>query len=807
MATSEGVSSERIVWLTTRSGRRVVFEPPVFLAYLNNLTAGLHVDADMVLAKLLPGLPRAVSVSDLGDLAVETAGYMALKHPDYCTLAGRIAQDQYVSSLRTTRFSEVVHALHTYVDPKLGTPTPLVSDEFVAIVTRHAAVLDAAVAATTIDLNVFAFKTLTKSYLLRMYDRCVETPAGMYMRTAVGIHLDDLDSVLATFRLLAQRYISHATPTLFNAGTLKSQLSSCFLVRMKDDSIEGIFDTLKSCAMISKYAGGVGLSVHNIRSTGSYIAGTNGTSNGLVPMLRVFSDTARYVDQGGGKRKGSFAIYLEPWHADIMAFLELKKNHGKEEDRARDLFYALWVPDLFMERVKADGTWSLFCPNEAKGLSECHGDAFRALYERYEAEGRARETIRAQDLWSVVLNTMIETGTPYVLFKDACNRYSNHTHLGTIKTSNLCTEIVQYTSEDETAVCNLGAVVLDTFVDPAARVFDFATLETVVAQLTRNLNRVIDVNYYPVEEARTSNLRHRPIGIGVVGLADAFAKMGMAFTSAEAAQLNKHIFETMYFAAMTASVDLAERHGPYESFAGSPLSRGQFQFDLMGVAVDDSRHDWTALRARVMLHGARNSLLMAIMPTASTAQIIGRQESIEAFFSMAYSRRVLAGDFPIVNSHLVHDLEALGLWTEDVRRQLVINRGSVQAIPAIPAELREKYRTVFEIPHRVVLQHAIDRQPFICQAQSLNAHVAEPTQSRLTSMLFFAWENCLKNGVYYLRTKPAENPIQMSHIMNAAGGEGFAISPTTTTAAAAATTTTVAAATPDDVEECLMCSA
>lgn len=592
--------------------------------------------------------------------------------------------------------------------------------------------------------------------------RIVERPQHMWMRVALGIHGNDIDAALETYDLMSRNFFTHATPTLYNAGTPRPQLSSCFLLTMKDDSIDGIYDTLKQCAVISKYAGGIGLAIHNIRASSSYIRGTNGTSNGIVPMLRVFNNTARYVDQGGGKRKGSIAIYLEPWHADIMDFLELKKNHGNEMDRARDLFYALWICDLFMQRVEANGTWSLFCPNEAPGLQDVWGSEFTTLYTRYEQEGRARRTIPAQELWMAILASQVETGTPYMLYKDACNAKSNQQNLGTIKSSNLCTEIVEFTSPDECAVCNLASVNLSAFVDEVAHTYDFTKLYEVTKVVTRNLNKVIDINFYPIKEAENSNMRHRPIGIGVQGLADAFAKMRFPFESARAMQLNKDIFETMYFAALEASCEIAQRDGPYSSYAGSPMSQGRIQPDLWSVEVTDDRWDWTGLRAKIAQYGVRNSLLLAPMPTASTAQILGNNESTEPFTSNMYNRRVLAGEFTVVNKYLLKDLVDRGIWTPEIRNQIIGDRGSIQRVAQIPQELKELYKTVWEIKQKTIIDQAADRGAFICQSQSLNIHMAEPTTAKLTSMHFYAWRRGLKTGMYYLRSQPKAEAIQFT---------------------------------------------
>ena len=618
------------------------------------------------------------------------------------------------------------------------------------------------------EFDYFGFKTLEKSYLLKIDGKVAERPQHMLMRVAVGIHMDDIPRVLETYNFLSDRFFTHATPTLFNAGTPNPQMSSCFLLAMKEDSIDGIYDTLKQCAVISKYAGGIGMSISNIRASQSYIRGTNGTSNGIVPMLRVFNNTARYVDQGGGKRKGSIAAYIEPWHADIFPFLDLRKNHGNESDRARDLFYALWIPDLFMKRVQANGEWTLMCPNECPGLADCYGEEFEALYEKYEKEGKGRKTIKAQQLWFAILDSQVETGTPYMLFKDHCNSKSNQKNLGTIKCSNLCTEIVEYTSPDEVAVCNLASISLSKFVTKDATeynafdgVFDFDKLREISEVVTRNLNRVIDRNFYPVKEAKNSNMRHRPIGIGVQGLADTFQKLKMPFDSPEARKLNKDIFETIYFGAVTSSCKLAEEEGTYESYEGSPASKGELQYDMWGVTPSD-RWDWAGLKEKIAKHGMRNSLLMAPMPTASTAQILGNNEATEPFTSNMYNRRVLAGEFTIVNKHLLRELTARGLWTQSVRNQIIADGGSIQNVREIPQGIKDVFKTVWEISQRSILDMAADRGAYICQSQSLNVHIAEPTTAKLTSMHFYAWKQGLKTGMYYLRTRPKADAIQFT---------------------------------------------
>ena len=712
-----------------------------------------------VAKKVIEGIYDGVSTTELDNLAAETAASLTTKHPDYALLASRIA----VSNLHkntTKSFSETMRRLHQYVDAASGKHLPMIADDVMQIIEANAELLDSSIIYDRdFGFDYFGFKTLEKSYLLRIDGKVVERPQHMYMRVAIGIHKNDIENAIKTYNLMSERWFTHATPTLFNAGTPKPQMSSCFLLTMKDDSIDGIYDTLKQTAKISQSAGGIGLSIHNVRATGSYIGGTNGTSNGLVPMLRVFNDTARYVDQGGGKRKGAFAIYLEPWHADVFEFLDLRKNHGKEELRARDLFYALWICDLFMKRVEADGEWSLFCPNEAPGLQDCFGEEFEALYERYEAEGRARKTIKAQELWFAILESQIETGTPYMLYKDAANSKSNQQNLGTIKSSNLCTEIMEYTSPDEVAVCNLASLALPRFVNDGK--FDFEKLYEVTYHVAKNLNRIIDNNYYPVEEARTSNMRHRPIGLGVQGLADVFILLRLPFESDMAKMLNKNIFETLYFAAMTASKDLAKTEGTYETFAGSPLSKGQFQFDMWGVQPTD-RHDWEGLRKEVMEYGVRNSLLVAPMPTASTSQILGNNECFEPYTSNIYTRRVLSGEFIIVNKHLLKDLVQLGLWNNTMKNNIIANNGSVQHINEIPADIKELYKTVWEIKQRNIIDMAADRGAYICQSQSLNLFVDNPTAAKLTSMHFYAWKKGLKTGMYYLRTQAAAQAVQFT---------------------------------------------
>lgn len=745
-----------------RNGKRESVKFDKITARIEKLCYGLDrrfVNAVDVAKKVIEGLYDGVATTELDNLAAETAASLTVKHPDYALLASRIA----VSNLHKNtikRFSKVMQQLYECTDTKTGKHLPLLADDVWQIIQDNAELLDSTIIYDRdYGFDYFGFKTLEKSYLLKIDGKVAERPQQMYMRVAIGIHKNDIESAIKTYHLMSERWFTHATPTLFNAGTPKPQMSSCFLLTMKDDSIEGIYDTLKQTARISQSAGGIGLAIHGIRATGSYIGGTNGTSNGIIPMLRVFNDTARYVDQGGGKRKGAFAIYLEPWHADVFEFLDLRKNHGKEEMRARDLFYALWIPDLFMKRVEADGEWSLFCPNEAPGLHECWGDAFEELYTRYEKEGRARRTVKAQELWFAVLDAQIETGTPYLLYKDAANGKSNQQNLGTIKSSNLCTEIMEYTSPEEVAVCNLASLALPKYVINGQ--FDHEKLYEVTYEATKNLNRIIDYNYYPVEEARTSNLKHRPIGLGVQGLADVFILLRLPFESDEAKQLNKEIFETIYFAAMTASKDLAKVEGPYETYAGSPVSKGIFQFDMWN-AEPTLRWDWYRLKAEVLKYGVRNSLLVAPMPTASTSQILGNNECFEPYTSNIYVRRVLSGEFVVVNKHLLHDLVALNLWNDDMKNEIMLHNGSIQKINGIPDDIKEIYKTVWEIKQRAVIDMAADRGAYICQSQSLNLFVDAPTTAKLTSMHFYAWRKGLKTGMYYLRTKAASQAVQFT---------------------------------------------
>lgn len=734
---------------------------------IEKLCEGLNmdfIDAPAITHKVVSGLYSGVTTVELDNLAAETAATMTVTHPDYAILAARIAISNLHKQTKND-FSEVVKDLFNMVDDKSGRKTPAISDKIYNIVQANAERLNKAIDfKRDFDYNYFGFKTLERSYLLKINGKIAERPQHLLMRVAVGIHEDDIDSAIETYNLLSERWFTHASPTLFNAGTPKPQLSSCFLLDMLDDSIEGIYDTLKQCALISKSAGGIGLSVHCIRATGSYIAGTNGTSNGLVPMLRVFNNTARYVDQGGNKRPGAFAIYLEPWHADIFEFIDLKKNTGAEEVRARDLFYALWIPDLFMRRVEEDSDWTLMCPHECPGLYTNWGEKFEEIYLKYEAEGRYKKKVKARQLWFHIVDCQIETGTPYMLYKDACNRKSNQQNLGTIKSSNLCTEIVEYTGPDEIAVCNLASIALNRFVDTKTRTFDFKQLQYVTSVVTKNLNKIIDVNYYPVKEAYNSNTRNRPIGIGVQGLHDAFIMMRFPFDSPEARQLNKQIFEHIYYAACKTSCDLAEKYGPYQTYDGSPASKGKLQYDLWNI--DESSltlaKEWAQLKERIAKFGMRNSLLIAPMPTASTAQILGNNESIEPYTSNIYSRRVLSGEFQVVNHHLLHDLVEHNLWNSDIRLQILRDYGSIQSISEIPNQLKDLYKTVWEISQKAIIDMAADRGAFIDQSQSMNIHLAKPSRSSITSMHFYGWRAGLKTGSYYLRTKPAANPIQFS---------------------------------------------
>ena len=752
------------MFVVKRDGRKELIMFDKITARTRQLCYGLNVLVDpvRVAMRVIEGLYDGVSTSTLDNLAAEIAASMTTTHPDYAQLAARISVSNLHKNTKKS-FSETMTDLYDYVNPRTGKKAPLLSDEVYTIIKDNADFLDSSIIYNRdFGYDFFGFKTLERSYLLKLNGKIAERPQHMLMRVSIGIHLNDLDAVIETYELMSKRFFTYATPTLFNSGTPKPQISSCFLLTMKDDSIDGIYDTLKQTAKISQSAGGIGLSIHNIRGTGSYISGTNGTSNGIVPMLRVFNDTARYVDQGGGKRKGSFAIYVEPWHTDIFDFLELKKNHGKEEMRARDLFYAMWIPDLFMKRVEENASWTLMCPNECPDLFNCHGDTFDKLYLSYEKKGKGRKTIKARELWEKILESQIETGTPYMLYKDSANRKSNQQNLGTIRSSNLCTEILEYTSPDEVAVCNLASIALLMFIKDGK--FDHDELFRVTKTVTKNLNRVIDRNYYPVKEAENSNLRHRPIGLGVQGLADVFIQLRLPFTSDGAKELNQDIFETLYFAAITASVEESKKEGPYESYKGSPMSKGQFQHNMWGIKDEElsGRWSWSDLRKEVKKHGVRNSLLVAPMPTASTSQILGNNECFEPYTSNIYTRRVLSGEFIVVNKHLLIDLVSLGLWNEEMKQELMRANGSIQHIEGIPDDLKELYRTVWEISMKDIIDMSRQRGYFIDQSQSMNLFMEGATMAKLTSMHFYAWKSGLKTGMYYLRTKSAVDAIKFT---------------------------------------------
>jgi ribonucleoside-diphosphate reductase alpha chain len=750
------------MYVVKRDGRKEAVKFDKITARIIKMCYGLDplVSPEAVAMKVIEGIYDGVSTTDLDNLAAEVAAAKTIDHPDYALLASRIAVSNLHKETKKT-FSEVIYDMYHYVDPKTNQKASLVAEDVFNVIMDNKDALDSSIIYDRdFRYDYFGFKTLTRSYLMKLNGAIAERPQQMLMRVAVGIHKNDIQSAIKTYNLMSEGWFTHATPTLFNSGTPKPQMSSCFLLTMKEDSISGIYDTLKSCAQISQSAGGIGLAIHDIRATGSYIKGTNGTSNGIVPMLRVFNDTARYVDQGGGKRKGSFAMYMEPWHADVFDFLDLKKNHGKEEQRARDLFYALWIPDLFMQRVKENGDWTLMCPHECPGLSDTHSAAFEELYTRYEREGKGRKTVKAQDLWFKILESQIETGTPYMLYKDSANAKSNQQNLGTIKSSNLCTEIIEYTAPDEVAVCNLASLALPKFVTEEGT-FDHDKLFEVTYQATINLNRIIDENYYPIEEAKNSNLRHRPIGLGVQGLADTFIMLGYPFESDEARALNREVFETIYYASMTASKDLAKVDGAYSSFEGSPVSKGIFQFDMWGV-TPTRRWEWDVLKEEVKTHGVRNSLLLAPMPTASTAQILGNNECFEPYTSNIYTRRVLSGEFIIVNKHLLKDLVKAGLWNKDMRQKIMAANGSIQNINEIPQNLKDLYKTAWEISQKAIIDQAADRGAYICQSQSLNIFMENANFGKLTSMHFYGWEKGLKTGMYYLRTKAATDAIKFT---------------------------------------------
>lgn len=752
------------MYVVKRDGRKELIMFDKITARVRKLCYGLNglVDPLKVAMRVIEGLYDGVTTSELDNLAAEISATMTTTHPDYAKLAARISVSNLHKNTKKS-FSETMKDLYLYVNPRTGKKAPLLSDEVFNVISENAEKLDSTIIYNRdFGYDYFGFKTLERSYLLKLNGKIAERPQHMLMRVSIGIHLNDLDAAFETYELMSKRFFTHATPTLFNSGTPKPQMSSCFLLAMKDDSIDGIYDTLKQTAKISQSAGGIGLSIHNVRATGSYIAGTNGTSNGIVPMLQVFNDTARYVDQGGGKRKGSFAIYMEPWHADIFEFLELKKNHGKEEMRARDLFYAMWISDLFMKRVEGNENWTLMCPNECPGLFTNHSEEFEKLYLQYESEGKGRKTVRARELWEKILESQIETGTPYMLYKDAANRKSNQKNLGTIRSSNLCTEIMEYTSPDEIAVCNLASIALPMFIKNGE--FDHKELHKVTKRVTKNLNRVIDRNYYPVKEAENSNLRHRPIGLGVQGLADVFIMLRLPFTSDEAKKLNQEIFETLYFAAVTASMESAKEDGPYSSYEGSPISQGEFQHNLWGIKDEElsGRWNWDKLRKDVAKNGVRNSLLVAPMPTASTSQILGNNECFEPYTSNIYTRRVLSGEFIVVNKHLLEDLVNLGLWNESLKQELMRANGSIQHIDIIPQDIKELYKTVWELSMKDIIDMSRHRGYFIDQSQSLNLFMENANYSKLTSMHFYAWKSGLKTGMYYLRTKAAVDAIKFT---------------------------------------------
>ena len=752
------------MYVVKRDGNR---EPVMFdkiTDRISKLCYGLNdlVDPVKVAMRVIEGLYDGVTTSELDNLAAETAASMTISHPDYAQLAARIAVSNLHKNTKKS-FSETMTDMYNYINPRTGTAAPLLADDVFEIIQKNAQALDSVIIYNRdFNYDYFGFKTLERSYLLKINGKIVERPQHMLMRVSVGIHKEDIAAAIETYELMSKKFFTHATPTLFNAGTPKPQMSSCFLLTMKDDSIDGIYDTLKQTAKISQSAGGIGLAIHNVRATGSYISGTNGTSNGIVPMLRVYDMTARYVDQGGGKRKGSFAMYIEPWHADIFDFLDLRKNHGKEEMRTRDLFLGMWIPDLFMKRVQEDSTWTLMCPNECPGLSDCHSEEFDKLYLGYEAAGKGRKTVKAREIWEKILESQVETGLPYMLYKDAANRKSNQKNLGTIRSSNLCTEIIEYTSPDEVAVCNLASISLPMFVENGK--FDHQKLFDVTKRVTLNLNKVIDRNYYPVIEAENSNTRHRPVGLGVQGLADAFILLRMPFTSDEAKQLNQEIFETLYFAAVTASMELAKVEGPYSTFQGSPISQGEFQYNLWGLKDEElsGRWDWASLRTEVVKHGVRNSLLVAPMPTASTSQILGNNEAFEPYTSNIYTRRTLSGEFIVVNKHLLEDLVELGIWNDSLKQEIMRHNGSVQNIDVIPADIKELYKTVWEMSMKDILDMSRQRGYFIDQSQSLNLFMENANFAKLTSMHFYAWQSGLKTGMYYLRTKSAVDAIKFT---------------------------------------------
>lgn len=750
------------MYVLKRNGKEEPIHFDKITSRLMKLSYGLSLKSEDIIEitkKVIQGIYNLIPTTELDNLAAETAASNTTKHPDFAIMAARIAVSNLHKNTQKS-FSKTAYMLFNNIDTRTGEKAPLLADDVYKIIKKNADVLDAAIIyERDYHFDYFGFKTLEKSYLLKVEGKIAERPQHLFMRVAMGIHKEDIQAAIETYNLMSEKWFIHATPTLFNSGTPKPQMSSCFLLSTKDDSISGIYDTLKNCALISQSAGGIGLNIHNVRATGSYIKGTNGSSNGIIPMLRVFNDTARYVDQGGGKRKGAFAIYIEPWHPDVFDFLDLRKNHGKEEMRARDLFLALWIPDLFMRRVEEDGDWSLICPSVDARLYDSYGEEFEKVYLELEKSNKVNKTIKARELWNAVLESQMETGTPYMLYKDAANKKSNQKNLGTIRSSNLCTEIIEYSSSDETAVCNLASLSLPRYVEEGE--FNFAKLEEVTKIITRNLNKIIDGNYYPIEETRRSNFRHRPIGLGVQGLADAFMMLGLAFDSDMAKMLNKNIFETIYYASMVASMELAKETGPYETFKGSPLSQGIFQFEMWNVEPTN-RYDWDALRKEVMQHGVKNSLLLAPMPTASTSQILGNNECFEPYTSNIYNRRVLSGEFVIVNKHLLKDLMELNLWNDDMKQRIIGSNGSVQNIDEIPAGLKEIYKTVWEIKQKDIIDMAADRGAYICQSQSMNLFVQQPNYAKLTSMHFYGWKKGLKTGMYYLRTKAAVDAIKFT---------------------------------------------
>ena len=754
------------MYVTKRNGQTEIVSFDKILKRIKKVgqEVSLKLNYTSLAMKVIDQLYDRISTTKIDELTAEQCASMSSIHPEYNILAGRITVSNHHKNTANS-FVDVMQQLYQYKD-KHQKSSPLVSEEFITVIRTIGGkkILDKiCIYDRDYLIEYFGFKTLDKSYLMKINGKTVERPQHMWLRVAIGIHGTNLLKILETYEYMSQKYFTHATPTLFNAGTPHPQLSSCYLLAMEEDSIDGIFNTLKDCALISKWAGGIGLHIHNVRATGSHIRGTNGVSNGIVPMLKVFNNTAKYVDQGGGKRNGSFAIYLEPWHADILMFLQMRKNHGDEELKARDLFYALWIPDLFMERVKTNGDWTLMCPDECPGLSDIYGDDFVVLYEKYEKEGKRRETIKARDIWLQILDAQMETGTPYLLYKDAANQKSNQKNIGTIKSSNLCTEIIQYSDDKETAVCNLASIALPTFISSSSStIFDYIKLHEVTKIVTENLNKIIDINYYPTTKTKTSNLRHRPIGIGIQGLADVFLLFGLAFTSDKAKQINREIFETIYHAALEKSCELAEKDGCYETFPGSPASQGILQFDMWNVDPGSSRYDWISLKTRIQKSGLRNSLLLAPMPTASTSQILGFNECIEPITSNIYSRRTLAGEFILVNKYLMQDLIALNLWNETLKNNIIQNNGSVQQIETIPIEIREKYRTVWEIPMKHLIDMSADRGAFICQSQSLNLWLEDPNYNTLTSMHFYAWSKGLKTGIYYLRRRPKHQAQQFT---------------------------------------------